>query len=233
MNKKNYNEPDLQKTQFDLIFDQTISHSIDDILEPRYTIEKYLSEEIPANFIPDMLDVANDWFWIDMDKKDIEDHIYKSKYVFLLRINWKIIWFSSISTIWDFTYRFWTVIKQRFQSYWLYKMLNIILDEENWKHFLRTQNVNVIKSLSNTFDNVMVWKEALLFMSRNIWISDINDFMISHWDKKWTLDTNWIFRWVYQWRMWDKSRVTHIDSTFYDDFYPDDWDSLLVAYFNN
>lgn len=216
-----------------LIYNDNINIRVSDILKVNYKIEEHVPSEISNQLLSQLHIIANDWFWINMEREDIENHIFKSDLLYLLQIDWDNVWFSSLARLWDFVYRFWTVIKKQYQWNWLYKRLSESIVENDKKYFLRTQNLNVIKSLKKSFNNVLYWKEALDYMLNNISTKCISDFLIKHWDKKETLNNNWIFKWVYWWSMWDSSRVNYIDSNFYNWFSSEEWDSLLVVYFNN
>jgi len=215
------------------ILDEQIFLKINNIIDVQYTIDAYKANDIPDELMDQLLDVANDWFWIEMWKEDVKNHIYMSEDIFILKINWEVVWFSSLSHLWDFIYRFWTVIKKKFQANWLYKKLSKTIMDNDKKYFLRTQNKNVIKSLEESFDNVIYWKEAYDFMIKDLDIIDIDNFLLNHWDSKETLADDGIFKWVYGWKMWEKSRVDYIDNDFYKWFSPEIWDSLLVIYFND
>lgn len=216
-----------------IILDEQIYLKINNIIDFEYIIEKYNPRNISDDLMDSLIVVANDWFWIEMSDIDVKNHIYKSEDIFILKINWEVVWFSSLSHLWDFIYRFWTVIKKRFQANWLYKKLSKTIMDNSKKYFLRTQNRNVIKSLEQSFDNVIYWKDAYELMTRDLDIVDIDNFLLNHWDTTETLNENWIFKWVYGWKMWEKSRVNYIDENFYEWFSSDTWDSLLVIYFNN
>lgn len=217
----------------DIIFNEKIQLKVKNILDTNYKIEKYNSDNITEKLMEELLEVANDWFGIKMLLEDVQNHIYKSEDIFILKINNNIVWFSSLSRLWDFIYRFWTVIKNNFQNNWLYKKLSEVIFEDNKKYFLRTQNQNVIKSLQKTFDNVIYWEEALIYIKEYYSEEEINNFMLEHWDNEKSLDEKWIFRGVYGWKMWDKSRINYIDEEFYSSFSTNNWDSLLVIYYNN
>lgn len=231
---KNIDKTSRQVNKTNIILDEQINLDIIDILSAEYIIEKHIPEEVSIDFLEELKNVANDWFWINMDLEDIRNHIYKSDEIFILKINWEIVWFSSLVNLKDFTYRFWTVIRKKFQAQWLYKKLSHTILEKDRQYFLRTQNKNIIKSLQKSFDNVIYWKEALLFMNNSLDNEHITDFMMTHWDHDKTLNENWIFKWAYpSWKMWEQSRVNYIDSEFYEDFDSDNGDSLLVVYYNN
>ena len=215
------------------ILTENIKLRTSEILQ-KYEIIEYNSKEIPEFYFEKLLSVANNWFGIEMDLEDVKNHLFKAEKVFFLKINDEIIWFSSLSSLKNFTYRFWTVIKKKYQANWLYQRLSKAILKDNEKYFLRTQNKNVIKSLRKSFDVVLYWKEALEHLVKSeISINKINDFMISVWDKEKTLDNNWIFREIYGWKMWDEDRVNYIDWDFTEGFDTEKWDSLLVVYFNN
>jgi len=215
------------------ILEEQIFLKINNIIDVEYKIDFYKSIYIPDDLMDQLYSVANDWFWIKMWKEDVKNHIYMSEDIFILKINWEVVWFSSLSHLWDFIYRFWTVIKKKFQANWLYKKLSKTIMNDSKKYFLRTQNRNVIKSLEESFDNVIYWRDAYELMTNNLDIVDIDNFLLNHWDSKETLNKDWIFKWVYGGKMWDKSRVNYVDKDFYEWFSPNEWDSLLVIYFNN
>ncbi len=233
MIEKDFNsKKDIIFTDKIIIWKKT-KNKLKEVLEVTYEIEKYNSSNIPNNYFNTLLEVANDWFGIQMWLEDIKNHIYKSDEVFLLKINWAIIWFSSISNLDNFIYRFWTVIKNKYQNNWLYTILNQVIFNKSKKYFVRTQNQNVIKALQDSFDLVLYWKEALISLEKE-WLTKnkISKFMLKQWDKEETLCEKWIFNWVYGWKMWDKTRVDYIDDKFYSWFNSEKWDSLLVIYMN-
>ncbi len=234
INKKRINNTTPENWNWIIILNENIKVNIGNILDVKYKIIEYNSEDIPESYFEKLLDVANDWFWIKMDLVDVKNHLYKAKKVFILKINNEIVWFSSLANLQDFTYRFWTVIKKKYQANWLYKKLSKTIIWNNEKYFLRTQNKNVIKSLEKSFDVVLYWKDALNFLENSkININKINSFMLNVWDKKETLDKKGVFRWVYPWKMWDKRSVNYIDWEYLEDFNYELGDSLLVVYFNN
>ena len=124
----------------EIILDEYINLKINNLLDNQYTIEKYKPENLPITYLEKLSFVANDWFWIQMGKTDIKNHLFKSDEIFLLKINWKVVWFSSLVYLNDFIYRFWTVIIKKYQWIWLYKKLTKTILENNHKYFLRTQN---------------------------------------------------------------------------------------------
>jgi len=206
---------------------------IKEVFDVNYEIEKYNSLSIPTNYLNILLEVANNWFWISMWLEDIKNHIYKSDEVFLLRINWEIVWFSSIANLDNFVYRFWTVIKKEYQNNWLYTILNKVIFDSSKQYFVRTQNKNVIKALQDSFNVVFYWEKALDYLKeKGLSKRHISKFMIEKWDKEETLCELWIFNWVYGGKMWEKDRVNYIDEEFYPWFNSEKWDSLLVIYTN-
>lgn len=173
--------------------------------------------------INDLIEIAENWFWIEMSQDDILSHIIDADDVYLITCWWKICWFSSVQYVWEFVYRFWTVIHKKYQAHWLYVALNDLIFQ--WKKmFLRTQNQNVIKAHIKSWRTVLVWKEALLYLENNLWIEHLNKFF---WHNQ--IDCDWIFRWVYWSYLWDSNHVKHIDDDYYKWFKPENWDALLVV----
>lgn len=194
-------------------------------------IEERYPKSIYNNEFKELQEVVNSAFWINMPEKDVKDHIFKSDLVFLVKVNWKIVGFSSIINFNWLIYRFWTAINKEYQWKWLYQKLteNIWL---NWIYFLRTQNKNIINSLKNMWLKVLVWKKAQDFLLNNWYkISNLKEFFILlDWWKDY-LD-KWCFKWVYGGPLWKDNTVNFITDDDYQWFNHQEWDALLVIYHN-
>lgn len=191
------------------------------------SIEKMIPIELSELYFNDLKNVTNSWFWITLEENDIKNHLYKSDLIYVIKNSWDIIWFSSIKLFNQYVYRYWTVIQRDYQWKWIYKLLNNYMWLENW--FLRTQNLNIINSLKNTWYNVLLWKEAYLYITESIKKEDFHKIFVDLWDENDFLN-DWVFKWVYWWKMWYDWNVSFIDDNYYEWFDYVNWDSLLVVY---
>jgi len=189
--------------------------------------QKYFSSKIPEDYYNQLLSVANNWFWVQMDEDDVKNHLYNSSEVYIIKYKWKIIWFSSIIYIEWLIYRYWTVISKDYQWKWIYKHLSQYLPKKRI-YFLRTQNLNIINSLKKQWYIVFIWKDAIELLKEKINEKNLLDFFIKlDWWHNY-LDKNWVFKGLYWHKMWKEWNITHINN--YNWFKYKDWDSLLVLY---
>ena len=214
------------------LYGNEIKSNIDNLLDVKYSIEEIKPENISENEFNELLEIANNWFWIKMSLDDVKNHLLKSDLLYLMKINNNIVGFSAIVFIKNLIYRYWTVIKKEFQNHGLYKILNDNIKINNQTYFVRTQNKNVIKSLEKSYNNILYWKDAYDYLLNNLSENELKDFFIKLWDEKNFLTENGLFEWVYWWYMWDKDNVNYIDEKFCTWFDASNWDSLLIVYFN-
>ena len=179
------------------LYGNEIKSNIDNLLDVKYSIEEIKPENISENEFNELLEIANNWFWIKMSLDDVKNHLLKSDLLYLMKINNNIVGFSAIVFIKNLIYRYWTVIKKEFQNHGLYKILNDNIKINNQTYFVRTQNKNVIKSLEKSYNNILYWKDAYDYLLNTLSENELKNLFINLWDEKNFLTENGIFKWVY------------------------------------
>jgi len=192
------------------------------------SVEEFLPNNIPNEYIQDIQNSTNSWFWIHLSEDDIRNHLFLSDKIFLLKDKGKIIWFSSIKIFRDFTYRYWSAIHKDYQKKWIYSQLNKHVSWKQW--FLRTQNQNIIRWLEKSGYKILTGELAYNFMKQKIDEETINNFF-SHLDSWVNKYEKWIFKCAYWSAMGNKENVKFIDKWFHPEFIPERWDALLVVYY--
>lgn len=204
---------------------KTTSDNINNILD--LEILEIQSEELTKNQIQEITNSTNNWFGIKLDFSDIEVHLSGSDKIFIIKNNWKIIWFLSTKTLKDLEYIYWVSIDKNFQWKWIYKNINNIVP---WKKFfLRTQNQNVIKFLQKSGYNVYYWEKAFNEILKNLTKNELLNFFEKLWNNISGFE-NWVFKNAYPGKMGIEENVKFIDEKFYPWFNHEAWDSILVFY---
>lgn len=201
------------------------SENVDEILN--LEILEISSKELNENQILEITNSTNNWFGIKLDFSDIKAHLLESDKIFIIKNNWKIIWFLSTKTLKDLEYIYWVSIDKNFQWKWIYKNINNIVP---WKKFfLRTQNQNVIKSLQKSGYNVYYWEKAFNEILKNLTKNELLNFFEKLWNNISGFE-NWVFKNAYPGKMGIEENVKFIDEKFYPWFNYEAWDSILVFY---
>lgn len=204
---------------------KTTSDNINNILD--LEILEIQSEELTKNQIQEITNSTNNWFGIKLDFSDIEAHLSGSDKIFIIKNNWKIIWFLSTKTLKDLEYIYWVSIDKNFQWKWIYKNINNIVP---WKKFfLRTQNQNIIKSLQKSGYDVYYWQNAFAEILKNLTKNELLNFFEKLWNNISGFE-NWVFKNAYPGKMGIEENVKFIDEKFYPWFNYEAWDSILVFY---
>lgn len=207
---------EIQKTTLD---------NINNILD--LEILEIQSEELTKNQIQEITNSTNNWFGIKLDFSDIKAHLLESDKIFIVKNNWKIIWFLSTKTLKDLEYIYWVSIDKNFQWKWIYKNINNIIPWE--KFFLRTQNQNIIKSLQKSGYDVYYWQNAFAEILKNLTKNELLNFFEKLWNDTSNFE-DWVFKKAYPSKMWTQENVKFIDENFYPWFDYEAWDSILVFY---
>lgn len=204
---------------------KTTSDNINNILD--LEILEIQSEELTKNQIQEITNSTNNWFGIKLDFSDIEAHLSGSDKIFIVKNNWKIIWFLSTKTLKDLEYIYGVSIDKNFQWKWIYKNINNIIPWE--KFFLRTQNQNIIKSLQKSGYDVYYWQNAFAEILKNLTKNELLNFFEKLWNNISGFE-NWVFKNAYPGKMGIEENVKFIDEKFYPWFNYEAWDSILVFY---
>lgn len=180
------------------------------------------SSQISDNDIFELTTLTSNGFWIQMSFEDVKNHIQGSDIVYLLKENGSIKGYSSMKFLDGLVYRFWTVFSPEMQSRWIYTEFNSQMIEKYPTMFLRTQNASVVKSFTNLWVKVRVWKWAQRVLQQMWTWPEFENFF------KWDNLKDWVFKWVYWGFLWNPKRTKFITDTEYAWFQADKWDALLV-----
>ncbi|MFC2696320.1 MAG: GNAT family N-acetyltransferase, partial [Candidatus Absconditicoccaceae bacterium] len=192
------------------------------------SVEEFLPNNIPNEYIQDIQNSTNSGFGIHLSEDDIRNHLFLSDKIFLLKDKGKIIGFSSIKIFRDFTYRYGSAIHKDYQKKGIYSQLNKHVSGK--QGFLRTQNQNIIRGLEKSGYKILTGELAYNFMKQKIDEETINNFF-SHLDSGVNKYEKGIFKCAYGSAMGNKENVKFIDKGFHPEFIPERGDALLVVYY--